>query len=98
MSNKITIEIECSSCGGTGVYCGFMEPKGTGVVCIDCNGTGKAYFTYHPFERKKAKRGVQTIYLSGGKLFIAGGPRGNGIPYKEFKLALTEEEVVKLFK
>lgn len=98
MAKRIELEVECSDCAGTGVYCGFMEPKGIGVVCLGCNGTGKAYFTYYPFTRKKGKRGIKEVSLLNGKSIVCGGPKNKRIPYNIFKKALTEKEVEELFK
>jgi hypothetical protein len=28
------LQVQCGACGGTGVYHGFAEPKGIGVVCL----------------------------------------------------------------
>jgi hypothetical protein len=48
----ITIEIECSSCGGTGLYIGFAESEGAAVVCKMCDGTGKTLMSYKPFVKR----------------------------------------------
>ena len=86
MSDKVTVDVECSSCGGTGLYCGFAEPKGTAVVCLSCKGTGKSQLIYTPFTRRKEKRGVQTVRRSKGSLIFAGvGPTGGTISYQEFQ-------------
>ncbi len=95
---KKVIEAECNSCGGTGVYCGFMEPKNIGVICLDCGGTGKQIITYNPFERKKGKNNVNFIHIPNSKCIVDAGPKGNQIPYKEFKRALTYEDINKLVK
>jgi hypothetical protein len=52
---KQTIKVMCPSCGGTGVYCGFAEPKGVGVVCVKCDGTGCADLSYEPFTKRQHK-------------------------------------------
>jgi hypothetical protein len=62
--NKIELEIECQSCGGTGVYSGMGEGKGAGVVCYVCEGTG-AYdyvFEYSDFHGKNRKDGIDRVY------------------------------------
>ena len=93
-----SIETECSSCGGTGVYCGMCEAKGTGVVCIDCSGTGKDIIYYKPFTKKKGKKGVKEVYISGGKLITMAGSTGKSVPYVKFKKAITIQDVIDLFK
>lgn len=97
---KHKVEAECSSCSGTGVYCGFMEPKGTGVICLDCNGTGKEIIYYTPFQKRKERKKISTIKLSchlANSLGIDLLYRKN-VPYKEFKKALTEKEIKKLVR
>lgn len=81
----MTIDSECSSCSGTGLYCGFAEPKGTAVVCLGCNGTGCKKILYNPFTGRKPKNGVHTVRLSRGSLLATGvGPAGNSISYQDF--------------
>lgn len=85
MSKKIVIEVECSDCGGTGIYCGFAEPKGVGVICLGCNGTGKSKLTYTPFTGRKTRKGVKTVRRSRGNFIATGvGPTGKSITYDEF--------------
>lgn len=68
----MNIECECRDCGGTGVYCGFCEAKGTAVICLSCNGTGKRTYTERAFTGLKRRKGVTSVYNSRGK-FIATG-------------------------
>lgn len=80
-----TIKTQCSSCSGTGVYCGFAEPQGTGVVCLGCSGTGCAKMTYEPFTERKRRLGVKEVRLSSGSLIATGvGPRGTSVSYEDF--------------
>jgi hypothetical protein len=81
-----TIKSECESCGGTGLYSGMCEAKGTAVVCISCDGTGCYEIRYKPFERRKGKRGIKTVSRSRGR-FIAGpiGSDGDTMTYAEFQ-------------
>ena len=37
----MNLSIECPTCGGTGLYRGFMEAPGEYVVCVNCTGTGE---------------------------------------------------------
>lgn len=54
------IEIECKSCGGTGLYKGMAERDECAVVCSTCKGTGMTIFKYKQFtglvERSDVKR------------------------------------------
>jgi len=64
---RIELDIECKSCGGTGVYRGMTERKGAAVVCTTCNGTGKQThtFEYTEFTGRKLAHGVERVYLTG---------------------------------
>ncbi len=86
MSEKTaSVEAQCSACGGTGVYCGFAEPKGVGVVCSGCDGSGKQVITYIPFTSRKRRTGVKTVQVSRGTFIGTGvGPVGSSVSYKEF--------------
>ena len=55
---------ECSSCHGTGLYVGFAEGSGAGVVCFHCKGTGKfvQYFEYTEFTGRKSNPKVTRVY------------------------------------
>jgi len=80
-----SVQAECSSCGGTGVYCGFAEPKGTGVVCLSCDGTGCRTIEYKPFTGLKTRTGVHTVRRSQGTFIATGiGPTGGSVSYDEF--------------
>lgn len=80
------IKAECRSCGGTGLYSGFAEPKGTAVVCVVCNGTGCKTIHYEPFEQRKDRQGIQGVQRSKGTFLGTGvGPEGKQITYKEFR-------------
>jgi hypothetical protein len=81
------IQIECVDCGGTGLYCGMCEPEGTAVVCLRCDGTGCSTLSFHPFKKRRGRKGVKTVYRSRGTFITTGiGPAPNeGITYAEFK-------------
>lgn len=81
-----TIKVECEACGGTGLYAGFAEPKGTAVVCLECNGTGCIKIDFTPFTRRKGIKGIQNVSLSRGSFIGTGvGPTGGCITYQEFQ-------------
>ena len=67
------VQAECSACGGTGLYCGFAEPKGTAVICSQCRGTGCQTIDYKPFTQRKRKAGVQRVMGDGGVWFARSG-------------------------
>ena len=79
------IRAECSSCDGSGVYCGFAEPKGVGVVCLTCEGSGCKILRYTPFSERRLIQGVVIVKRSAGVFIGTGvGPYGDSVPYKDF--------------
>lgn len=68
-----TVKAECESCNGTGVYTGFGEGKGCGVVCSSCEGSGAYPMQYREFVRRKKKSGVKWIYETNPGIGV-GGP------------------------
>ncbi|MEK7637973.1 MAG: hypothetical protein AAB375_00905 [Patescibacteria group bacterium] len=85
MAKKRKVEAQCSSCGGTGVYQGFAEPKGVGVVCLNCDGSGKEFIMYRPFITRKRRRYIKTVRLSQGNFIATGaGPSGGSVTYEQF--------------
>lgn len=79
------IKVECDACDGTGIYCGFAEPKGVGVVCLVCAGTGCRMISYKKFDKRKRRKGVKVVCRSAGTIIAAGvGPTGGGVTYEEF--------------
>ena len=69
-----TVKTECYACDGTGLYIGCAEPKGTAVVCVECEGSGCFEFPFKPFTRRKGRRGILTVSQS-----------QRSITYKEFQ-------------
>jgi len=61
---KIMILSECESCGGTGVYVGFAEKDGAGMVCATCDGSGchKIVVNYAPFTKRKLTTKVKRVF------------------------------------
>ena len=79
------IDIECSACQGTGLYHGFAEPPGVGVICVKCVGTGKVEFRYTPFTKRKTRTDIRTVQHSRGSFIGTGvGPVGPSLTYQEF--------------
>lgn len=64
MSNKIQVDVECSSCGGSGLYCGFAEKNGCAVICSTCNGTGCEKISYKPFVKRHIKHTIKRVFKS----------------------------------
>lgn len=83
--SKLEVKAECSSCGGTGIYRGFAEPPGVGVVCVNCDGTGASTILYTPFTTRKTRTDIKTVQRSRGSFIATGvGPVGNAVSYNEF--------------
>ena len=85
MAEKVKIKAECTSCNGTGVYHGFAEPPGVGVICLDCNGSGCREIQYTPFTNRKRRDGIDRVMVTRGR-FICGpiGPTGKSVSYDDF--------------
>jgi len=68
-NEPITHNIHCQDCNGSGVYVGFMQRRGTGVVCKICNGKGYIpikvdagrKYRYELFTKRKFRSGVSTV-------------------------------------
>jgi len=88
---KQTVDTECSSCGGTGLYCGMCEPKGTAVICCRCGGTGCEKISYTPFTRRKGKQGVNTVSWSRGTFILNAGPGKASVSYRDFENGVLPE-------
>jgi len=83
--SKIVIVVECGECEGTGVYHGFAEPEGVGVVCLACKGSGKRTLKYKSFIGRRVRHDIKTVQRSRGWLIGTGiGPVGGSITYQEF--------------
>lgn len=64
MTERITIEIECPSCYGTGLYQGAAERDGAFVQCSACKGTGKTSYSYTPFAGRKTQDKCKRVYMT----------------------------------
>ena len=89
---QVFVKAQCCSCNGTGLYCGFCEPKGVAVVCCTCAGTGCETIRYTPFTKRRDKRGVKTVRVSRGTFIVTGvGPCGSSVTYAEFQKGIKPE-------
>lgn len=81
-----TVAFDCKSCGGTGLYGGFAEPKGSAVICLGCGGQGWTQFSYTKFAGRKKKAGITTISRSAGAFLLTGiGATSTSMTYDEFE-------------
>lgn len=87
MKKTIEFDEECKSCDGTGIYVGMAERDGYGVVCYNCNGTGKFHFshTYETFRGSKVKRdGIKKVVECNPGIVLGGNLDFGGITYQEW--------------
>lgn len=81
------MKIECDACDATGIYRGFAEPEGVGVVCLKCDGTGCVTLNIRvkPFTERKRRADVKIVQISRGAFVATGvGPMGNGVSYQDW--------------
>lgn len=82
----VSLDVECDSCTGTGLYSGMCEGPGVAVVCLRCRGTGRVELRVKTFERRRGRRDIKTVRRSAGSFIATGcGPVGREITYKQFK-------------
>ena len=85
------IKASCSACGATGIYRGFAESKGVGVICCTCGGEGfttKEEGDVAPnrrFAERKHRDDVERVHWSRGSFIGTGvGPTEHSVSYGEF--------------
>lgn len=78
-----TFKAECDACDGSGLYVGCAEPKGTAVICYECDGTGCLKISFKPFIKRKGRRGIKRIIKHAD-------PTGWCVTYREFQLMNME--------
>jgi hypothetical protein len=71
-SFEIDIEIQCTSCDGTGLYIGMAEKDGAAVICSTCKGTGKSTFkrTFAKYHGRVRRDDVDRVYQTAGGYVI----------------------------
>ena len=81
----------CGPCGATGIYRGFAEPTGIGVISGDCGGEGFKLkeqgdvASNRIVEGRKQREDVQRVHWSAGSFIGIGvGPTKYSISYDEF--------------
>jgi len=67
----VTVDIECPSCKGTGLYRGRKERDAAAVVCYKCGGTGCCKYTYKPFMGRVSREDVKRVYTTAGDYMIS---------------------------
>ncbi len=83
---KESINEQCTSCDGTGLYSGFCEGKGEAVICCYCAGQGWVRHVYTPFKGRKKKKAINKIRHSRGTFVLTGvGGYGEEMTYEDFE-------------
>lgn len=103
---KIKLKIECQECGGTGVYQGFAERDGAGVICNCCRGSGCEHyeFEYKKFKGRKKSDKIKRVFISGYGYCVGIKPvtldngifvdfSKEGVSYKEFLAGKMPEHI-----
>ena len=56
---------KCKSCDGTGIYVGFAEHDGIGVICHNCNGTGKKHnvIKWEDFGEREERENIKRVIM-----------------------------------
>lgn len=106
---KIEMFIECSACGGSGVYSGIGEGEGVAIICHQCKGTGKYFYIYHytEFTGRKIKEDIERVYKTGSRFKLGLGKVDfkdvgiidmdkEGVSYKEFLSGYLPEHIKEL--
>ena len=80
-----TIEVECDACGGTGIS-GMGEDNRTGVICYQCEGSGKSEISYEEFTGRKRKKWIKHVYQCNPGVKVGGADpaRFGGMSYKDW--------------
>jgi len=83
--NMQSIDVECSSCDGTGLYSGMAERDGLAVVCHRCDGSGKQTLKFIPFTGRRTATGVRRVIEVNPGMMLSPDIIGNaGLPYEEW--------------
>jgi hypothetical protein len=93
MGEHFEVKAKCKSCGGTGIYVGFGEKDGAGIVCHTCNGTGCQIIKidWEPFHCRIKTDKVKRVFRCNPGIFIGESDDGKlrlkdfgGMPYDEW--------------
>lgn len=83
-------KFECNSCGATGLYKGFAEPKGTAVVCSTCGGKGYISNGKTIFSGVKKKDGISRVFYDNG-MWFARSENAPTISIQEFERVQSQK-------
>lgn len=92
MKKIIEFDEVCKPCNGTGIYKGFAERDGWGVVCKVCDGSGKHHFKheYEEFTERKERKDIQQVLEVNPGIMVGNAKKDKlqdsfgGITYEEW--------------
>jgi hypothetical protein len=67
VQEKVAVRFKCADCNSSGVYRGQFSPKGFGIVCNYCGGSGATTFGVTPSEGRQLREDVHTVVRVSGK-------------------------------
>ena len=78
------VNAKCKYCGGAGVYDGFAEEHGYGVVCRTCKGTGcqEIVVPYEDFNGRIERDDIHTVLECNPGIGVGGDRDFGGMPYQ----------------
>lgn len=87
---RISVDTECDSCHGTGLYIGCSERCGASVVCSTCSGTGRKPISYVPFSKRQNTTKVKRVFRTNPGIQIGENDKikltdFGGMPYEDWK-------------
>ena len=85
-------DVECTACGGTGLYKGMAERGKSAVICYRCDGSGRerVYHHYTEFTNRNRRNDVARVYETAGGYCITDVDTDGinfskaGVTYKEW--------------
>ena len=86
---------QCAECKGTGLYVGFAERDGAGVVCQSCKGSGRRQMKveYKEFTQRLQRTDVTHVYRTNPGIVVdAGKTVSGGVSIREWEADPTSCE------
>ena len=77
-----SVDIECRSCDGNGLYVGAGERDGAAVVCGRCAGSGCEQLKYTPFQGRKERPEIVQVWATSPGHVIVPGRYSGGVSYE----------------
>jgi len=86
IGRRLSCDVECTACKGTGIYVGLGERDAYGVVCHQCKGTGcyPLHVSYTPFVERKARNDVKRVLQVNPGICVVGNADFGGMPYEDW--------------